>query len=143
MSVPEQATLPGIAAAPGRQRIRLDFSLDDVRRLTSKSDAFEFSLRCSGYQNKEIPDVFKMDLGQWSCITGGTKHFPHDRENEFMNVMGNEIPLIYAVEARGYDFSTLRKHQTDTERENDQLRRENADLKRALALVIDHKAAKS
>lgn len=113
---------------PKPNRIPLDFSLRDVRQLTSESHAIMFSVRCAGYEPKVVPELFKIDPGQWSCIKDGTKHFPHNRRNEFMDLMGNEILLMYGAESRGYDFSTMRKHQTDVERENAELRQRMAQM---------------
>lgn len=114
MSVPPvQHKLPGMSAIP--RGIPLDFTLDDVRKLKNESHAIVFSVRCSGYDPKEIPSLLDIDQGQWSCIKDGKKFFPHDRRNEFMDLVGNEALLMYGVESRGYDFSSLRKHQSDTE----------------------------
>lgn len=111
---PGQIALPGIGSVP--RRIPLNFTLDDVRNLKNESHAIIFSVRCSGYDPKEVPVLMNIDEGQWSCIKSGKKFFPHDRRNEFMNLVENEALLMYGCESRGYDFSTLRKHQSDTER---------------------------
>lgn len=126
-----QIALPGVPlVTPRRERIALDFTLDDIRRLKNESHAIMFGVRCSGYVPKEIPDLFGIDAGQWSCIKDGKKYFPHDRRNEFMDFLGNESLLMYGCESRGYDFSTLRKHRSDVEIENDRLRAENAELRK-------------
>jgi hypothetical protein len=114
---------------PTPRRIPLEFTLDDVRKLKSESHALMFSVRCSGYEPKEIPLLFEIDAGQWSNILSGKKHFPHERRNEFMDFVGNEILLMYACESRGYDFSTLRKQQTELERELERVKAENDQLK--------------
>lgn len=124
LTEPEQPSL--FESAP--RRIALDFSLSDVRMLKSESHALRFSMRASGYDPKEIPSLFNIDAGQWSNILGGKKHFPHDRRNEWMDFVGNEVLLIYGCESRGYDFSTMRKHQTDVERENAELRQQLAQI---------------
>lgn len=109
----EQITLPGLDMSA--RRIPLSFTLNDVRSLKSESHALMFSVQSSGYDPKEIPLLFGIERGQWSCIKDGKKHFPHDRRNEFMDFAGNEILLMYGCESRGYDFSTLRKHESDLE----------------------------
>jgi len=125
MSVPAQLPLLQAVSA----RIALDFTLADIRKLQSESDALAFSVRVAGYQAKDIPLAFGIDAGQWSNILTGTKHFPQNRRNEFMDFVGNEALLMYGVESRGYDWSTLRQHQSDLERENERLRQENAQLR--------------
>jgi len=111
----EQFPLPGMGQ-PHRRMAR-SFTLDDVRNLKSEAEAIEFSVSRSKYDPKAIPSLFDIDQGQWSCILSGTKHFPHLRRNDFMNLVSNGVLLIYGGESRNYDFSTLRKHCTDTEQE--------------------------
>lgn len=126
MSDPNQIGLE----LPTPRRIPLDFTLDDVRKLKSESHALMFSVRCSGYEPKEIPLLFEIDAGQWSNILSGKKHFPHERRNEFMDFVGNEILLMYACESRGYDFTTLRKHRSDVEEQLEAAKARIAELER-------------
>jgi hypothetical protein len=116
------------------RRIPLNFTLDDIRKIKSESDALAFSVRCSGYEPKEIPLLFDIDAGQWSNILNGKKHFPHERRNEFMDFVGNEILLMFGCESRGYDYATLRKHQSDIEVELEAERRRSAELEQKLAI---------
>lgn len=134
-----QIALP--IGAPVRERIPLDFTLNDVRRLKNESHAVMFSVRCSGYDPKEIPLIFGIDAGHWSCIKDGKKHFPHERRNEFMDCMGNEILLMYGAESRGYDFSTMRKHTSDVEADNERLRTRVAELERQREIEIAYAKA--
>jgi hypothetical protein len=116
------------------RRIPLQFTLDDVRALKSESDAIRLSVRCSGYETKEIPLLFGIDGGQWSNILNGKKHFPHERRNEFMDFLGNEILLMYACESRHYNFETLRPHRSAVEIELEASRRREAELEQKLAI---------
>lgn len=57
------------------------------------------------------------DAAQWSRIMGSGQHnFPHDKLNLFMDKAGNEAPLLWLLNSRGYELSSLRKQETDTER---------------------------
>lgn len=118
---------------PAPRRQPRSFTVDDVRRLKSESEAIRMSVDCSGYEDKEIPLLFKIDAGQWSNIIHGKKHFPHNRRNEFMDFVGNEILLMYGIESRGRDWSTLRHHQTDVELENEELKRKLAESEKKAA----------
>lgn len=124
LSSPDQI---GLQLATPRQ-IPLKFTLDDVRSLKSESDAIRFSVRCSGYESKEIPLLFGIDGGQWSNILNGKKHFPHERRNEFMDFVGNEILLMYACESRHYNFETLRPHRSTVEIELEAAKQKIAEL---------------
>lgn len=130
MSDPNQLGLQ----LPAPRRAPRPFTLDEVRALKSESEAIGFSVTCSPYETKEIPLLFGIDAGQWSCILGGTKHFPHNRRNEFMDFVGNEILLIYGNESRGYNFETLRPHKSEVEIELEAERRRSAELANRLAI---------
>jgi hypothetical protein len=49
-----------------------------------------------------------------------------------MDLCGNEAPLMWLVDARGYELTSLHKRESETERENRLLREENAALRRVL-----------
>ena len=119
---------------PTPRRTPRPFTLDEVRALKSESEAIRFSVTCSGYETKEIPLLFKIDPGQWSNILNGKKHFPHDRRNEFMDFVGNEILLMYACESRHYNFETLRPHRSTVELELEASLRREAELEQKLAI---------
>jgi hypothetical protein len=121
----------GLGLPPPRRTPR-PFTLDEVRALKSESEAIRFSVTCSGYETKEIPLLFRIDGGQWSNILNGKKHFPHDRRNEFMDFVQNEILLIYGCESRGKDYASLRPHRSDLEIQLEQERKEKAELQRKL-----------
>lgn len=115
LSVAEkQIGLPGFVQFQQRTPLE-ECSLSEVRKLKNESHALIYSVRCSVFEPKEIPLLLEMDEGQWSCIKSGSKNFPHNRRNQFMDLVNNEVLLMYGCESRGYDFSTLRKHQSDTE----------------------------
>ena len=58
------------------------------------------------------------DQAQWSRIMGqsGSANFPQDKLNLFMDVAGNEAPLLWLAHSRGYDITVLRQRETETER---------------------------
>jgi hypothetical protein len=124
LSSPDQMGLE----IPSPRRSPRPFTLAEVRDLKSESDAIRFSVSCSGYETKEIPLLFNIDAGQWSNILNGKKHFPHERRNEFMDFVGNEILLMYACESRDYNFETLRPHRSTVEIELEAANRRIAEL---------------
>jgi hypothetical protein len=71
------------------------------------------------------------DQGQWSRIMGqsGSANFPQDKLNLFMDIAGNEAPMLWLLHSRGYDITVLRQRETETERELRLMREENARLR--------------
>ena len=51
--------------------------------------------------------------------------------------MREQAPLIWLAEARGYDFTSMRKHRSDHERRVAELEAENNDLRRLLKLKAE------
>jgi len=49
-----------------------------------------------------------------------------------MDVCGNDAPLLWMLSQRGYDLHSVRKLESETERQNRRLREENAALRRVL-----------
>lgn len=71
------------------------------------------------------------DQAQWSRIMGPSNHnFPHDKLNLFMDIAGNEAPLLYLLHSRGYELSSLHLRETEMERELRMARARIAELER-------------
>ena len=58
------------------------------------------------------------DQAQWSRIMGqaGTANFPPDKLNLFMDIAGNEAPLLWLLRSRGYDLNQIKHVETEMER---------------------------
>ena len=94
----------------------------------------------SGLARKQIFDELDIDKATWSRIESGDAHFPTNKLASLMTICGNEAPLIWLAERRGWDWSTIRAHASDQERRITELERENLDLQRALRLIVGAKA---
>lgn len=78
-------------------------------------------------------DGIVKDQAQWSRIMGASPHnFPHDKLNLFMDLAGNEVPLLWLLHSRNYDLNSLRHLETETEKRLRLSQEENAALKRVL-----------
>jgi plasmid maintenance system antidote protein VapI len=76
-----------------------------------------------GLDASQAASLMGIQEAQFSRIMSGTAHFPTNRYGELMDVMGNEAPLMWLANSRGYE---LRRIQTDVEQENERLRAELA-----------------
>mgnify|MGYP003585291134 CR=1 FL=1 len=76
---------------------------------------------------------------QWSRIMGpaGQHNFPQDNLNLFMDIAGNEAPLLWLLHSRGYDLHSLRKRETETERKLRQAEDEIRKLKEEARIKAD------
>jgi adenosine/AMP kinase len=80
----------------------------------SMSAAVKLAANVSGLEEKEIYLALKIDAGHWTRILNGQAHFPLDKLDEFMTLVGNEVPLIWLAYRRGKGLHML---QTEAERQ--------------------------
>lgn len=76
------------------------------------------------------------DKAQWSRIMSGQHNFLQEKLNLFMDICGNEAPLIWLARRRGYELKPLEsemERRLRIEREqNEALAKENALLRKLI-----------
>ena len=75
----------------------------------------------------------KIDKAQFSRIKSGQEGIKWERLQALMDAFGNDAPLLWMVQQRGYDLHSLRKVESELQRENRMLREENAALRRVVS----------
>jgi hypothetical protein len=106
-----------------------------VVRQTSMTKALQLCQTLSGKDDAHFygSNGIVKDQAQWSRIMGPSTHnFPHEKLNLFMDLAGNEAPLLWLLQSRGYDLSSLRLLETETEKHLRLAREENSALRRVL-----------
>lgn len=90
-----------------------------VARQPTMTKALQLCQTLSGLSDQQFTGekgVVK-DAAQWSRIMGAGQHnFPHDKFNQFMDLAGNETPMLWLLHSRGYDITALHQRETETER---------------------------
>ena len=86
-----------------------------VSRQPSMTEALILSQTLAGLDDKEICGKGSPvnDTATWSRIKSGTNNFPQDNLIKWMNVMQNEVPLIWLADRMGY---SLTPKETETQR---------------------------
>jgi len=109
-----------------------------VRRQKTFLDAWNYTQKISCLSDKKIYSELELTKSHWSKITTGDASPPGDeRFLKYLEINESDIPLIWLAEARGYDFLSMRRHfASDLERENHELREENAALRRVAAASL-------
>ena len=74
----------------------------------------------------------KLDKSQLSRWESGHEGVVWPKLVGLMDLCGNDVPLLWMLSDRGYDLHTVRRLESETERQNRQLREENAALRRVL-----------
>lgn len=90
----------------------------------------------AGKEGKEVMgaihvDGKPLDKAQWSRWESGQEGVMWPKFTALMDFCGNDAPLLWMLRARGYDLSSLRKLESETERELRLAREEIAQLKAA------------
>lgn len=96
--------------------------METITALPSLGAACAKCAEWSGLSDKAVCIETGMDPGQWSRIKAGQAHPSGEFLCALMDACGNEAPLIWLVAHRGYDPASLRRRETDLERENRVLR---------------------
>lgn len=89
-----------------------------VRRQPTLLAAIKLCISLAGLEaDKEVYIPLGIDAGHWSRIMRGEAHFPVDRLCDLMDLCGNDAPMLWLVDRRGFDLSSLRRKESETERQ--------------------------
>lgn len=91
-------------------------SVQELAREKSLGGAIGLCIKAAGYEPKEAIDKLKMDKAQWSRWESGAEGVIWPKFEALMDFCGNDAPLLWMLAARGYDLSSLRRQETETER---------------------------
>lgn len=115
-------------------------SPDEIARKRDFGEAIELSASVAGYDlDKQASADIAMDKAQWSRIKSGQEGIKWRRLDAFLDSMGNDIPLLWMLYQRGYDVLSLRKRESETERQLREARERIEELehdKRVLAEAL-------
>jgi len=97
-----------------------------VRRQPSMHKAVGLCVDLAGFKNdKDFCRRMDIDPGVWARIKSGEAHFPSDRFADLFDLCGNEVPLIWLADRRGYELVRL---ESELERELRLSKEQNARL---------------
>lgn len=85
--------------------VSVDLSL--IKRQISLSSAIALCVQAAGLEDKEVYLTLGIDAGHWTRITKGDAHFPVNKLNALMDICGNEAPLQWLANSRGYGLVML------------------------------------
>ena len=103
-----------------------DVAAQEVAREQSLGGSINLCAKAAGLTPKEVQDALKADRAQFSRWTDDKEGILWPKLTALMDLCGNDAPLFWMLHARGYDLSSLRRRETETERENRLLREQLA-----------------
>lgn len=110
----------------------VDITPQEVARESTLGGAIALCAKAAGYEPKQVQDALKTDKAQWSRWESGAEGVVWPQFTGLMDFCGNDAPVMWMLHSRGYDLHSLRKLESETEKENRLLREENAALRRVL-----------
>lgn len=106
---------------------------DEVARKQSLGGAIELCAELGGFAlDKSLQQALGVDKAQFSRWQSGTEGVAWPKFERLMDACGNDAPVLWMLHQRGYDLHSVRRRETETERENRLLREEVAALRRVL-----------
>jgi hypothetical protein len=90
----------------------------EVAREQTLGGAIELCAKAGGYAfDKTLQLELGVDKAQFSRWQSGAEGVVWPKLARLMDVCGNDAPLLWMLHARGYDIGSVRKRETETERE--------------------------
>lgn len=107
--------------------------LDAITRKKTLGAAIELCAELGGYAlDKQLAAEMGADKSQFSRWLSGEEGVKWPKLAHLQDVCGNDVPTLWMMHNRGWDLHSFRKLESETERQNRELREENAALKRVL-----------
>lgn len=108
---------------------------EEVYRKQTLGAAIELCAELAGFTlDKELQHALGVDKAQFSRWMAGTEGIVWPKFTKLMDACGNDAPLMWMMHQRGYDLHSVRRLESETEKQNRLLREENAALRRVLAV---------
>lgn len=108
----------------------------EIARKLSWPGALELCAEAAGYcLDKQASAELGMDKARWSRIKAGQEGIKWEQLKAFMEAMGNPVPVLWMLHQCGFDLHSVRRRETETERELRQAR-EALEAERAKVRIL-------
>jgi hypothetical protein len=105
----------------------------EISREKTLGGALELCAKVAGFDlDKTLQLALGVDKAQFSRWNSGEEGIKWPKFEKLMDHCGNDAPVLWMLQARGYDLHSIRRLETEVESENRRLREENAALRRVL-----------
>ena len=113
--------------------IPIEVRPEEVERKHSLGGAIELCAELGGFTlDKQLQQELGVDKAQFSRWQSGTEGVQWSKFTQLMDKCGNDAPVLWMLHQRGYDLHSLRRRETEIERENRLMREEIAALRRVI-----------
>jgi plasmid maintenance system antidote protein VapI len=109
----------------------------EVAREATLGGSISLCAKAAGLTPKEVQDALKADRAQFSRWTDDKEGITWSKLAALMDLCGNDAPLFWMLNARGYDLHSLRRKESDLEKTLREVREQNEALKVANRVLVD------
>jgi len=103
---------------------------EDIARQPSLSGALAIGAAAAGLDlEKEVHLPLGIDAGHWTRMRSGAAGIQWEKLEAICDLYGNDAPILWMLHRRGWDLNSLRKLETETERQLREAREEISQLK--------------
>lgn len=88
----------------------------EIARERTLGGAIDLCAKAAGLEPKQVQDALKSDKAQWSRWVSGQEGIVWPKLELVMDHCGNDAPLLWMNCQRGFDLSSLRRKESETER---------------------------
>lgn len=126
-----------------RHPVPVDLSRPALDAIKNHGHACSKCAEAAGVQDKTViadlsyDEDAKVDGATWSRIKANTAAASWETRDALMDAMGNELPLMWELHKRGWDPSSLRRYESDVERENRELRETLQRERQERAVIVE------
>lgn len=120
-----------------------EVTAQEVAREKTFGGSIDLCRKAAGLEPKQVTDCVRtsenkaVDKAAWSRWVNDVEGVEWAKLVQIMDKCGNDAPLLWMLNARGYDLSSLRKKETETEKALRLAREENEALKVANRVLVD------
>lgn len=100
-------------------------TVQEIAREKSLGGAIDLCVKAAGFEPKQIQDKLKTDKAQFSRWASGSEGIIWPKFEALMDECGNDAPLLWMLQARGYDLASLRRKESELERQLRVMKEEN------------------
>lgn len=128
-----------------------DVTVQEVAREKTFGGAIDLCRKAAALEPKQVTDAVRtsegkaVDKAAWSRWTNDAEGVEWAKLVQIMDKCGNDAPLLWMLNARGYDLSSLRRKETELERKvrllEEELARERSDRAVERRLFTELRAA--
>ncbi len=95
-----------------------DVRVADIERAPSLGAALAAGAAAAGLDlEKEVHIPLGIDAGHWTRMRSGQAGIQWDKVEAICDLFGNDAPVLWMLSRRGYDLHSLRKLESETERQ--------------------------